>query len=96
MDCLNDAPEGLPFLLHCVEWNNRDEVSEICSLLKQWPTLPVERSLELLDYAYPDPTVRSFAIRCLRELRYVEIQEKKMPISIFILINFPHFFLFQF
>lgn len=73
LDCLNDAPEGLPFLLHCVEWNNRDEVSEICSLLKQWPTLPVERSLELLDYAYPDPTVRSFAIRCLRELRDEEL-----------------------
>ena len=68
-DCLNDAPDALPLLLYCVSWNNRDEVSEMCSLLKTWPTLSVERALELLDYAYPDPLVRRFAINCLRKLR---------------------------
>ncbi|XP_055374052.1 phosphatidylinositol 4,5-bisphosphate 3-kinase catalytic subunit beta isoform [Condylostylus longicornis] len=73
LDCLTDAPYALPLLLHCVEWNKRDEVSEICRLLKKWPTLSVERALELLDYTYPDPTVRGFAINCLKELRDEEL-----------------------
>lgn len=64
-----DEPEELSILLHCVNWNERDEVAEMWHLLKEWPTISVERSLELLDYAYPDPAVRNFAIRCLKNLR---------------------------
>lgn len=70
-ELLAEAPEELSTLLHCVNWNERDEVAETWNLLQQWPTISVERSLELLDYAYPDPAVRSFAIRCLRFLRWV-------------------------
>lgn len=40
------------------------------SLLKKWPDLPAIHALELLDYSFPDPAVRSFTIRCLRKLRY--------------------------
>lgn len=69
LDVKNEAPEELSLLLHCVNWNERDEVAEIWNLLKHWPTVSVERSLELLDYAYPDPAVRNFAIRCLRLLK---------------------------
>lgn len=35
------------------------------ALIQQWPTLPVEKALELLDYAYADQTVRNFAVGCL-------------------------------
>ncbi|KAH0815629.1 hypothetical protein GEV33_007162 [Tenebrio molitor] len=35
------------------------------TLLKDWPKLPPEKALELLDYAYPDQGVRSFAVECL-------------------------------
>lgn len=35
------------------------------NLLVQWPLLAVEKALELLDYAYGDQHVRSFAVRCL-------------------------------
>lgn len=43
------------------------------SLLRNWPDLPAIHALELLDYSFPDPAVRSFTIRCLRNLRYTEI-----------------------
>ncbi|XP_061388256.1 phosphatidylinositol 4,5-bisphosphate 3-kinase catalytic subunit beta isoform [Musca vetustissima] len=68
-----EEPEELSILLHCVNWNKRDEVAEMWYLLKEWPTISVERSLELLDYAYPDPAVRNFAIRCLKNLRDEEL-----------------------
>lgn len=68
-DCMYDLPQGLPCLLHCVEWNDRDEVSEMRSLLKQWQPLSEERALELLDYAYADCSVRRFAVNCLKMLK---------------------------
>lgn len=38
------------------------------ALLKKWPRLSPDKALELLDYAYPDPLVRSFAVDCLRSI----------------------------
>lgn len=58
-------------LLQCVYWKDRDDVSDIWYLLKLWPFISIERSLELLDYAYPDPAVRGFAIKCLHNLKWV-------------------------
>ncbi len=43
------------------------------SLLRNWPDLPAIHALELLDYSFPDPAVRSFTIRCLRKLRYTHV-----------------------
>lgn len=43
------------------------------NLLRNWPDLPAIHALELLDYSFPDPAVRSFTIRCLRKLRYTHI-----------------------
>lgn len=73
LNCLNQHPEELSILLHCVNWNERNEVAEVWNLLKDWPTISVERSLELLDYAYPDPAVRKFSIRCLHQLKDEEL-----------------------
>jgi phosphatidylinositol-4,5-bisphosphate 3-kinase len=44
-------------------------VAEVTVLLQKWPKLPVEKALELLDYAYADQAVRSFAVRCLKDVR---------------------------
>ncbi|XP_015119435.1 phosphatidylinositol 4,5-bisphosphate 3-kinase catalytic subunit delta isoform [Diachasma alloeum] len=66
--CLHEIPTLLAKLLHCVEWNDHREVAEATALVHQWPKLPVERALELLDYAYADGTVRSFAVRCLKDV----------------------------
>uniref|UniRef100_A0A673MUJ5 phosphatidylinositol-4,5-bisphosphate 3-kinase n=1 Tax=Sinocyclocheilus rhinocerous TaxID=307959 RepID=A0A673MUJ5_9TELE len=46
---------------------------EMVGLLRKWPELPAIHALELLDYSFPDPHVRSFTIRCLRILRNDEL-----------------------
>ncbi|KAK0174893.1 hypothetical protein PV327_010608 [Microctonus hyperodae] len=66
--CLHEIPSLLGKLLHCVEWNDHREVAEATALVQQWPKLSVEKALELLDYAYADQTVRSFAVRCLMDV----------------------------
>ncbi|KYQ59052.1 Phosphatidylinositol-4,5-bisphosphate 3-kinase catalytic subunit beta isoform [Trachymyrmex zeteki] len=66
--CLREIPTLLAKLLQCVEWNDRREVAEATALVQQWPKLPVEKALELLDYAYADQNVRNFAVRCLRDV----------------------------
>ncbi|CAH1990801.1 unnamed protein product [Acanthoscelides obtectus] len=58
----------LPKLLYCIDWDKREEVSQVVALLQQWPKLPVEKSLELLDYAYADQEVRKFAVECLKDV----------------------------
>lgn len=68
-EILLDYPEELSVLLHCVYWKERDDVADIWYLLKKWPLISIERALELLDYAYPDPAVRRFAIKCLHYLK---------------------------
>lgn len=72
-NCLTMEPSGLNCLINCVEWNNKNEVAEITSLLKQWPMLCVERALELLDYAYADVNVRKYAVNCLKNVRDEEL-----------------------
>ena len=68
-DLVSHVPTLLPKLLDCVEWNDHREVAEIMALLKVWPPLPAEKALELLDYAYADQAVRSFAVKCLFDVR---------------------------
>ncbi|KAH0946844.1 hypothetical protein HN011_008570 [Eciton burchellii] len=66
--CLREIPTLLAKLLQCVEWNDHREVAEATALIQQWPKLPVEKALELLDYAYADQNVRNFAVWCLRDV----------------------------
>ncbi|VVC95371.1 unnamed protein product [Leptidea sinapis] len=62
------APELLPKVLSCVEWTERGEVARVIKMLSMWPMLRVESALELLDYAYADAAVRSFAVECLAKI----------------------------
>uniref|UniRef100_A0A3P9C6T0 phosphatidylinositol-4,5-bisphosphate 3-kinase n=1 Tax=Maylandia zebra TaxID=106582 RepID=A0A3P9C6T0_9CICH len=61
-------PESLSKLLLITKWNKREDVVQMVNLLRNWPDLPAIHALELLDYSFPDPAVRSFTIRCLRKL----------------------------
>ncbi|XP_063708405.1 phosphatidylinositol 4,5-bisphosphate 3-kinase catalytic subunit beta isoform [Culicoides brevitarsis] len=72
-EVLANEPDGLPCLLHCVEWKNRDEVAEVTNLLLQWPKVSIERALELLDYAYAEPAVRRYAVDCLQTITDEEL-----------------------
>ena len=60
--CLTGLPDLLPRIVDCVDYTNQDAVLELNALLSRWPVLPVERALQLLDYAYPDEHVRKFAV----------------------------------
>jgi phosphatidylinositol-4,5-bisphosphate 3-kinase catalytic subunit alpha/beta/delta len=75
-DCMKWQPDALPCLLYCVEWNNRDEVAEVTRILHEWPqeNMSLERTLELLDYAYADPFVRRFAVEFLKKIKDEDLQ----------------------
>ncbi|XP_040050192.1 phosphatidylinositol 4,5-bisphosphate 3-kinase catalytic subunit delta isoform isoform X2 [Gasterosteus aculeatus] len=60
--------ESLSKLLLVTKWNRHEDVVQMVSLLRNWPDLPAIHALELLDYSFPDPAVRSFTIACLRKL----------------------------
>lgn len=68
------APELLPKLLSCVEWTERREAARAALALTAWPPLRVEAALELLDYAYADAAVRSFAVNCLAKIRCAQLE----------------------
>lgn len=74
--CMRWQPDALPCLLFCIEWNNRDDVSEMTRILKKWPRnkMSMERTLELLDYAYADPSVRRFAVQGLDLIKDEDLQ----------------------
>lgn len=46
------------------------QVGEMVLLLEEWPRLLPDQALELLDYAYAEPAVRSYAIECLSPMRF--------------------------
>nr|XP_027202602.1 phosphatidylinositol 3-kinase 1-like [Dermatophagoides pteronyssinus] len=59
------CPDALPKIVEAVRWMNRDEVCQLYALLDQWPIVSVDVAILLLGHRYPDPIVRSFAIKCL-------------------------------
>ncbi|KAI9530895.1 Phosphatidylinositol 4,5-bisphosphate 3-kinase catalytic subunit delta isoform [Dissostichus eleginoides] len=65
--------ESLSKLLLITKWNRREDVVQMVSLLSNWRDLPTIHALELLDYSFPDPAVRSFTIRCLRKISDAEL-----------------------
>lgn len=58
----------MPYVLKSVKWCERSKVREMMSLLQSWPLVEPEVAITLLDYAYPDMQVRSYAIRCLESM----------------------------
>lgn len=67
-DTVSDALQALPKLLRCVQWSNREAVREMHTLLTVWKKLSAAEALMLLDLAFPDPSVRAFAVSCLEPL----------------------------
>ncbi|XP_030764148.1 phosphatidylinositol 4,5-bisphosphate 3-kinase catalytic subunit delta isoform-like isoform X2 [Sitophilus oryzae] len=65
---IKHTPELFPKLLLCIDWNKREDVSQAIVLTRECPKLPIEKALELLDYAYADQVVRSFAVQCLQDM----------------------------
>lgn len=65
---LSSVRKALPRFLQSVNWASRDAVAEAYRLLAVWePPGPLE-ALQLLDWHYPDPSVRAYAVCCLERL----------------------------
>ncbi|XP_062872087.1 phosphatidylinositol 4,5-bisphosphate 3-kinase catalytic subunit delta isoform [Trichomycterus rosablanca] len=74
-------PESLAKLLLITKWNKHEDVAQVVALLRKWPELPALHALELLDYSFPDPHVRSFTIRCLRKLSDEELSQYLLQLA---------------
>ncbi|CAL8280638.1 unnamed protein product [Boreogadus saida] len=61
-------PESLSKLLLITKWSKREDVAQMVGLLRAWPELSGIHALELLDYSFPDPSVRAFTVKCLKKL----------------------------
>ncbi|CAI8031374.1 Phosphatidylinositol 4,5-bisphosphate 3-kinase catalytic subunit beta isoform [Geodia barretti] len=75
MHLLEQHPSSLPRLLASVRWHQYKDVALLQSMLLAWRPLQPEDALELLDYAYQDPNVRAYAVRCLRGLTDAELSQ---------------------
>ncbi|ELP94903.1 phosphatidylinositol-4,5-bisphosphate 3-kinase catalytic subunit delta isoform, putative [Entamoeba invadens IP1] len=62
---LKSKPQALARLLNSVNYTQPSEVHEMHRLLARWPLLQPEEAIELLDFRYPDPQIRAFALRCI-------------------------------
>jgi len=58
-------PGGLSKVALSVPWTNPLAVDSFYSLLEEWPRIPTELALELLDSRYPDAQLRAYAVECL-------------------------------
>ena len=67
-DCARALPNALNKLLLSFKWNNQKNIGQAQALLSAWPKISPIKALELLDFAYPDSTVRKYALECLRGL----------------------------
>ncbi|XP_030226583.1 phosphatidylinositol 4,5-bisphosphate 3-kinase catalytic subunit delta isoform isoform X2 [Gadus morhua] len=68
-------PESLSKLLVITKWNKREDVAQMVGLLRAWPELSGLHALELLDYSFPDPSVRAFTVKCLKKLGDRELMQ---------------------
>lgn len=61
-------PDALPLVLKACKWNNHIDVAMMQVLLQTWKPIPVDSALELLDFNFPDQSVRKYAVDCLQDI----------------------------
>ncbi|XP_076066613.1 phosphatidylinositol 4,5-bisphosphate 3-kinase catalytic subunit alpha isoform-like [Oratosquilla oratoria] len=59
------VPQCLPRLLDAIRWSSRDQVAQMYLLLGDWPLVPLETALQLLQGKYADLRVREHAVKSL-------------------------------
>ncbi|ODV89027.1 hypothetical protein CANCADRAFT_132969 [Tortispora caseinolytica NRRL Y-17796] len=65
---LTREKKALTKFLKSVSWDNPTEVREVASLLPKWTAIDIDDALELLGPLFPNDTVRSYAVDCLRSV----------------------------
>jgi len=58
-------PRVLPRVLLSCDWTEPGQVGEAHKLLEVWPAMKPEDALQLLDPAFADTLVRSYAVKCI-------------------------------
>ena len=64
---LSEKKKGLTKFLKCVEWNNVSEAKQATDLLGKWETIDIDDALELLSGAFPNESVRRYAVERLKK-----------------------------
>ncbi|KAL7717795.1 Phosphatidylinositol 3-kinase catalytic subunit gamma [Entamoeba marina] len=62
---LKTKPRALPRICMAVNYTQPSDVHELHRLLTKWPLLSPHEAIELLDFRYPDPEIRAYALRCI-------------------------------
>ena len=74
-------PEALSALLLAVDWLNASHVAEVYRLLFVWENLEPLLAIQLLDYRFPDPRIRAYAVHCLRFLDDNELRKYLLQLT---------------
>ena len=69
---LKSKSKTLPKILKSINWDSVSEVNEVMAVLDSWPPLEVEEALELFDRNFKNSKVRSFALKCLKNIQDVD------------------------
>lgn len=78
---LLDVPDALPKFLLSVAWDDACAVEECHTLLSRWATPEPLDALQLLDYKFPDPKVRAFAVNCLEALSDDDLHQYMLQLT---------------
>jgi len=71
---LTTDQHALGWYLQSVQWNKRSAVQNAYRILHQWKQPDPTTALRLLNYNFPDPKVRAFAVSALEHLTDVELE----------------------
>ena len=73
MSRLTTLPAALSFFLQSVNYSCRETLEESYQLLYMWTTPPPSDVLGLLNYTFPDPKIRAYAVQCMEEFSDEEV-----------------------
>lgn len=72
---LTQIPSILPKLLQCIDYRKENHLRELEKILKLSKNLKPVQALELLTGKFLHESVRKFAVKCLQESSYIEVQD---------------------
>lgn len=74
-------PAVIPKILVSCPYDDRVAVQQLHRLLQQWPLLPPEAALEVLDSSYADPVVRRYAVACIDQFADGELADVLLQVT---------------
>ena len=72
---LTQIPSIIPKLLTCIDYKKETHLIELEKILKLSKNLQPVQALELLSGKFLHESIRKFAVKCLQEASYIEVQD---------------------